>query len=522
MADDLASELGRGKLNPAQLARKLRDLADLHPHTVRRWIQEHPANLMRYHGLSVEPFHLRALNAAMVHREILWLAPRGSGKTTAYVYLAAWLAIAAPEIYTDPRYTEDKVPYLFPDSGREIGPHNIRIALTSNSADKAVAQTWQAKAILTSPDMEKLFGRPLAGTRWKDHLSDTSLRTDLLKEGTLNAMGLGSKVTGGHFDVVVLDDWVTEDNARTELQRQRLADFFSMTVAPTREPWARTFAAGTRYHPFDWYRDISEMERRGTWGKVLVDRALREVDGGEFESYWPAVFTVQKLKEIREQIGEIAFQTQYQNEVNILLGEFFLRQWMEQYARFDALPPSDKERARTSIALDPAIKAGPRNDYSVFCVTSFIPPLFYVRRIVRGQWTQEELVQRSIVLNQMYHPTNFAVEVVQGQEWLVQELRRRVAGLPLREMRPQQYKGKDKVGRASYVRKFLENGQVFFEEPTPDNGISRLVYEALAFPSTDNVPGMDDCVDAFVWSLLAATQTRTRLISIRNRAGRGF
>ncbi len=513
MATDLAAELGGG-LGPAGLAKALRTLADRHPYTVRRWLEEHPANLMTYHGWRVEPFHRRALNAALINREILWLAPRGSGKSTAYVFLAVWLAIANPDVYTDARYTEDKVPYLFPEAGKTIGPHNIRIALTGNAADKAVGLAWQAKAILASQEMSKLFGGPLAGKRWKDLHADTRLRTEKLREGTLNAMGLGSSVTGGHYDVVVPDDWVTEDNARTELQRRRLADFWNMTVAPTREPWARTFAAGTRYHPHDWYAAIREWERRGMWGKVLIDKAL---DGDPPASYWPEVYPLTKLAEIRAQIGEIAFQTQYQNEVDVLLGDFFLRQWMENYCRWDSLPMGDRQKAVTTVALDPAIKAGPRNDYSVFCVTSFIPPLFYVRRVLRGQWTMQELVERASLLNQQYQPQTFAVEVVQGQEWLVQELRRRVSSIPLKEMRPQQFKGKDKVGRASYIRKFLENGQVFFEEPTPDNGIQRLAYEALAFPTAEGAPGMDDCVDAFVWSLLAATMPRTRLISLRNR-----
>ena len=72
-------------------------------------------------------------------------------------------------------------------------------------------------------------------------------------------------------------------------------------------------------------------------------------------------------------------------------------------------------------------------------------------------------------------------------------------------------KGKDKVGRASHVRKWFEQLRVFLEVPTKANGIQRLVYECMAFPTASNTPGMDDCVDALVWSLFLTGRPRGRV-----------
>jgi len=509
VGDDLAAL----RDSPKRLAYELDRLAEQHPLTLKDWVQEHPKNLMAYFGWAVEDFHQAALEDVLRTESFLWLAPRGSGKSTAEcVFFPVWAAIANPDIYT-----KAGLPYLFPEAPHTIGPHNIRVALTSNSSDKAVALQWQCKAVLTSPKMNRLFG-PLEGSRWRDVQSDTALRTEQYRECTFTSLGLGSKIAGGHYDINILDDWVTEDNARTEMMRQRLSDFFKFTVSPTLEPWGRTAAAGTRYHPNDWYSEIKAWEKAGIWRKIRRTPALVEVDG-EMVSYWPAVYPVKKLLEIKEKIGAIAFSTQYQNETDVMLGEFFEHAWMENFKSFDSLPQIDKEKARTFITLDPAIKGGPRNDFSVFTVTSYVAPYFFVRRVVRGKWTQHELIQRAAYLNRIFRPHNFGVEVVQGQEWLVQEMRRLHYEIPTRDLCPKNFAGKDKVGRASHVRSFFENGRVFLEPPTPDNGIGRLIEEMMAFTGESDVPGMDDCVDSLIWGLLMATRPQARLVKLMNRRG---
>lgn len=508
--EHVRDQLGLAAASPGERARLLQALADVHPEVVRDWVEAHPQNLMAYMGWSVEPFHAAGLDDALRYRETLWLAPRGSGKSTADgVMLPAWLALARPE-KMDP-----SLGYLFEGSPRRIGPGNIRIALTSNSADNAASLLWQVKSVLTSERIQRLFG-PMEGKRWKDVRADTALRTVSLREPTFTALGLGSKVTGGHYDVVVADDWVTEDNARTELQRRRLSDFWKFTVAPTREPWARTAVNGTRYHPADWYGDVRDLHKRGLWGHVRRTRAL---EGDPPRSYWPSVYPVEKLLHIREQIGAIAFETQYQNEIDLLLGEFFERQWLEQFKKWSELPEVDRRKARTVIALDPAIKGGTRNDYSVFTVLSYVAPYFYVRRVVRGQWTQHELVNWSRTLFHQYNAAALGVEVVAGMEWLVQELLR-TAGIQARPLRPTSFKGKDKQGRASHVRKHFELGRVFLEEPTTDNGVGRLVEEMMAFPNSSQTPGMDDCVDSLVWAMIMMSQPRARLVRLRSRNSR--
>jgi predicted phage terminase large subunit-like protein len=499
--DDLAEQLPS---EPIERVKLLDELAEHHPEVVRAFIERHPANLMVHQGLNVEPFHADALNDILTERRTFWLAPRGSGKSTNALMACTWMALA------DPANMDPSIGNLFPKAPHTIGPHNIRIALTGNSADKAEELHWQAKQTLIDPRITNLFGN-LEGKRWTNTKSETSLRSVNLREGTFTAMGLGSKVTGGHYDVVLADDYVTLDNARTELQRTRITDFWKFTVKPTHEPWARTIGAGTRYHPGDWYQTVKGWADDGDWKLRLTPAITKGIDGQDV-SYWPQVFDLETLKEIKREIGAIAFATQYQNQVDLLLGEFFDNEWVERFARWADLPEASRAKARTVICLDPSIKAGLRNDYSVFVVLSYIAPHFYVRNVVRGQWTQEELVARSQYLMKVYKPEQFGVENVGGIEFLVQAIKK-APGMhgKVRSMRPTSTAGKDKVGRASEVRRFFENLRVYLEEPTEHNGIHRLIEEMMAFPTAHNVPGMDDCVDALVWAMLLMSRQSSRV-----------
>ena len=491
-------------------------LADYAKHDVERCkaiIESHPFFLQVYLGFDVEWFHREGLDCYVDHQKAFWLAPRGSGKSTGAVVFVTWLALS------DPKNRLPEFQNLFADAPREITPKNIRIALTSNSSDKAVELHWQVRALLNDERLTMLYGN-LMGGRWTDHKSTTSLRdAPLLREPTFTALGLGSKVTGGHYDVVLMDDWVTEDNARTELQRRRLLDFWSLTVKPTCEPWARVLGAGTRYHPQDLAQNVKQWVESGLWDKLLHHPAIIEKNGKRF-SYWPKAYSLKKLDEIKEEIGSAAFSTQYQNEVDILRGDFFDLEWFQNHYIWEELPAVVRKACelKTIITLDPAIKAGPKNDWSVFTVMSYAVPNFYLREVVRGQWTEDEHVEQLMKLVMKYRPREIGVEVVGGIEFLVQRFQK-TPGMPrITPLRPTQFRGKDKPGRASKVRSFLEQGRLMTPKPTTVNTpIQRLIEEALAFPTSSNVPGMDDCVDSFVWALLLITRARNRLIRSARR-----
>jgi len=128
----------------------LDELAELDPHAVQLWIERHPANLMLYLGWEVEPFHRAALNDWLTRPRAFWLAPRGSGKSTAALFFCIWLALSRPE------NRAAQFRDLFPGGPRQVDPSNIRIAITSNSAEKAEELHFQARMVLLDSRLAKL------------------------------------------------------------------------------------------------------------------------------------------------------------------------------------------------------------------------------------------------------------------------------------------------------------------------------------------------------------------------------
>lgn len=486
----------------------LHELAEKRPDQVRRWLETHPRNLMVYLGWEPQPFHDEGFEHYLQHRKALWLAPRGSGKSTVAVILAAWLGFARPEHWA---------PYLrtlFDGAPRRIAPDNIRLALTSNSHPKAVALLWQVKSILTGKALSRLYG-PLAGTRWRDDFADTRLRRSNLREATYTALGLGSKVTGGHYDFVLADDWVTLENARTNLQRSRIEDFWAFTVKGTCEPWARVAVAGTRYHPKDWYGVIRNWSQTDgmDWHVLRHPAVLHRDDGGRV-SYWPQAYTLEYLDATRDEIGSIAFATQYQNEVDVMLGDFFEAAWLENHRIWDERPERERDAAITGIALDPAFKGNERADWSVFSICHYVRATqeWHFEALRRGRWTKEQHIQQAEDLwrelkSRSHEPRVLGVEKIGGTEWLIQDLKKSkvipskaVRGLPPRV---------DKIGRADKVRSYFERGKVWFDPPTGGNQIQLGLDELIAF--TGERGGQDDCVDSMVWNMIALSRGSSRL-----------
>ena len=482
---------------------------------------------------------MEGFNSYLLNPRSLWLAPRGSGKSTVVVFLAAWLAIADlhsrhPTLDTEDeeeRWLNRRAIYelLFGTAPRHIDARNIRIALTSSSQPNAKRLLWQVKHILQMPMVTKCLGfrvrdpRRDRDKRWTEEIADSGYRETTLREATWTALGMGSKIAGGHYDISFGDDWVTLDNSRTKTQREHVSDFWKFTVKGTCEPWCRVGIAGTRYHPKDWYGEIAEWAEKGggeegRW-TVLRHPAIITDGSGARKSYWPSVFPLKKLDAIAQEIGSAAFNTQYQNKTDVLEGDFFQREWLEQHTPWASMPEDVRGAAVTGMALDMAFKGGPDHDWSVFTLGHMNRPSkrhphgrFHLEKARRGRWTKEQLIKQAEMLyleakREGNTPSVFAVEAAPGAEFLIQDLKRsRIIPRGIIKAMPPRI---SKLGRAEKARTLYEIGVAWFDPPDDKNNIQVVIDEMLAF--TGERGGQDDCVDSLVWLIIALSRSRTRL-----------
>jgi len=177
-------------------------------------------------------FHEKWFLFQLDNKETLILAPRGHGKSTVCtISFALWRVIQNPD---------------------------IRILIVSNTASQAESFLREIRTQLTQNEvLTCLFGWAPAGSpRWSQTEIIVSERRRIAKEATVTALGVGGPVISKHYDTIILDDIIDEENARTEQQREKMQVWFYKSLLPCLEPDGEIHILGTRYHPYDLYNQL--------------------------------------------------------------------------------------------------------------------------------------------------------------------------------------------------------------------------------------------------------------------------
>ena len=102
-------------------------------------------------------------------------------------------------------------------------------------------------------------------------------RSIIKKEATLTALGASGAVISKHFDVIIGDDLVGLENARTEKQRSNLKEWFYSSLFPTLEPDGEIHILGTRYNPLDLYEDLITLREPPMRILFLIARQFNQI-----------------------------------------------------------------------------------------------------------------------------------------------------------------------------------------------------------------------------------------------------
>lgn len=291
-------------------------------------------------GYFILDFHRKIMKHQYGRKKSLTLAPRDSGKSTICNYTKIIF-----EILRNP---------------------NIRIGLISNTQKQAEGFLKEIKNHLEGNGrLIEIFGTQV-GPKWDTKEIVVKSKDSKHKDSTVSCIGVGSALIGKHFDMIVMDDAVTEEASRTELQRERQRVWFYQSLAPTMEPHAELHIIGTRYHYLDLYGHFmghTEVEGAGELKndfirikslefKVDKDKPIlddfgehKKDDGGElrFEpildengeeillSYFPEKHTVEYLLNLKSNMGTVIFNAQYQNDTTAMKGVIFKNQYFRYY-----------------------------------------------------------------------------------------------------------------------------------------------------------------------------------------------
>lgn len=432
---------------------------------------------------SLQPLHASIIHNVSDNQASMDLAPRGHGKST----------------IGDVDFCITKV----------LRNPDVRIMIGSKTQTQASAFLKEIRTHFEqNVNLIRIFGdwKKSRDNVWNDKEFTVNRRTVIKKEATVSALGASGAVVSKHFDIIIGDDLVGFENARTEAQRKVLKEWFYSSLYPTLEPDGEIHILGTRYSPMDLYEDLIKSKNY----KVNVQQAITVKDGQEY-SLWESKFSLEKLRSIREEAGLIIFNMQYQNNTELAKGKIFKYKYFKHFEEYDI--DYDLNRVRVKVldsqgvpywipvriymGADLAISEDEtgNNDYFVLTVIGVDSNKnVYVLDYLKERLTFNAQLNAILDYGKNKFPMveRIGVETVQYQKSLAQEIRR-LSLLPVVNIQT----SKDKVTRAMRRSALFENGKVWFRI-----GMDDLEECLLLFPEVDH----DDLFDGLDFALTVADQ----------------
>lgn len=403
-------------------------------------------------GYTVRPFHRELLQFQDMHHKSLQLAPRGFGKSTTLTITRALF-----EVLRNP---------------------DVRILIVSNTQLQAEVFLREIKHHLEYGEvLREVFGDFVSDDKWDVRELNVRPRKTRAKESTISCVGVGGPVVSRHYDVILADDLIDEENSRTEGQREKVREWFWRSLMPTLEPHGRIDILGTRYHFADLYGVLVEGDFAGCHQVV---KALAD-DG---TTPWPEKFSVEWLEDRRRSMGTLLFNSQYQNDTLAMRGRIFQGEWIRYY---EGSPPSG---LRIYQGVDLAISQKETADYFAHVTVGFDAQRnAYVLDAIQRRMTFKAQTDFIIERQRAYRPIKLLVESVAYQQAQVDELRR--AGVYAHAVKT----SKDKVTRFVRLAARFEAGQIFLRRGMQDE----LVEQLHLAPEGQH----DDLVDALEFAVAA-------------------
>lgn len=310
---------------------------------LRRQIVDHNRiDLLATHvlGYQLEPFHRQMLRFQFEHTNNLQLVGRGFGKSTictvtkAIHYLCKYpkarIVIASKTV----KQSQARLKEI----SSHLAENQLLIELFGEFYNKSL---WNAREIEIAQRHDPKY-RDSPGAKSSDATP------------TIACVGAKGSIAGAHFDIEFSDDLIDKTNSHTELTREEVNEWYNATFTPMIDPpdpaipfRGHRHRVGTRYHHLDqyghwieqaraahkagarpdqrmWINVIPAIDYRDTSADPLAGEGLGIYVGrGTGRSPWPSRWSTDVLLERKAQIGSLAFEAQYLNDISGMTGDIF-------------------------------------------------------------------------------------------------------------------------------------------------------------------------------------------------------
>jgi predicted phage terminase large subunit-like protein len=286
-------------------------------------------------------------------------------------------------------------------------------------------------------------------------------------------------ITGKWWHRLIIDDpYATRQDAESETIRARVKDWYNSTFYSRRhnqDTWICLIMQRWREDDLVW-----ELLQQDDWEVVKIPA----IDS-EWRSFWENRFDVKELENIRKQIWDYFFASQYQQDPINEWGWDFTRDYIQYYQ--EHLMPTDLEIV---TFIDPAISQKQEADNTAI-VTIWLDKRsnnIYILEVLAGKMLPDEIINNTFKTYLKWKPKRIWIEVVAYQKMLAIELRKQMnirnIFFVLDEIHPQW----EKVSRIRTILQPRYSNLSIFH----NNTCNDLELELLKFPNGKH----DDMIDA--------------------------
>ena len=358
-----------------------------------------------------------------------------------------------------------------------------RIAVVSHSQDFARKLALPCHRTVSSDWYREVFPQ----TRLRAD-RNSAIDFETTAGGGRYAASFETGITGRGFDLIVIDDPLSAQDARSDAERERVNQTYHEMIASRLDDPARgaIIVVHQRLHEDDL---SGHLLAKGGWRHHKLPLVAEEETTYQIGArLWvrspgdvllPELFTEETIRRLRAEQGEAIYSTQYQQNPSATEGDLIKR---DHIRMFQELPP---EARKVTLSFDTATKTSETSSYSVCLAIASDGNRHYVVDVVRARLDPVQLRDAVLRLIEQYKPNKILIEDASSGVSLQAMLKERNHRAELRPTR-----GQGKEERLESVLHYFVEGRVFVKASEPWS--VELVNEWMRFP----VGRHDDQVDA--------------------------
>jgi predicted phage terminase large subunit-like protein len=370
----------------------------------------------------------------------------------------------------------------------------IKILVASYGAELADEHTASTRFVMSTEEYRRLF-------------PDTVLSRDRQGEfattlgGTRKAVSVGGATTGFGADIIIIDDLIKADAAKSEAETRRVEEYLSSALITrlNNQETGKIIVIQQRLSELD---PAAYLREKGGFKILSLPAIAQEAETIPLSNgrTWtrtpgdllcPERFPREVLKRLEKDMGKARFSAQYLQNPTPPGGNRLIKSWFKIY---DFEPKRQMFQAVIQ-SWDTGQSAEAASDYSVCTTWGLRDRLWHLIDVYRGKLEYHQLLKKAKALHRIWEPDKIIIEKAGSGHSLVSDLRHPDGGLRAEVRIFQPKLGKEERFEEALAQ--IEDGR--FALPTEAPWLQDFIRECLAFPNGRHDDQVDSLSQFVLW-----------------------